>query len=69
MSENMYEPLNYKPVGNTPNAQVTKTCLPAGERPNKTPIFISGASDTRGVLAWLRASRPGGLTAQLKGEK
>jgi hypothetical protein len=33
------------PFGTTPNAQVTNT-LPAGERPNKTPIFISGVSDT-----------------------
>jgi len=43
--------------------------LPAGERPNKTPTFISGVSDTHSFLAWLRASCPGGLMAQLKGEK
>jgi hypothetical protein len=69
MSEDMSRPLSDKPDGTTSNAQVTNTCLPAGERPNKMPIFISGASDTRSFLAWLRASCPGGLTAQLKGEK
>jgi hypothetical protein len=35
----------------------------------ETPIFITGDSDTRSFLAWLRASCPCGLTAQLKGEK
>jgi hypothetical protein len=48
---------------------VANTCLPAGERPNKTPIFISGVRDTCAFLAWLQASCPGGLTAQLKAEK
>jgi len=33
---------------------VTNTCIPAGDRPNKTPIFISGVHDTRAFLAWLR---------------
>jgi hypothetical protein len=69
VSEEMSGPLSDKTDGTTPNAQVTKTCLPAGQRINKTPIFISGASDTLAFLAWLRASCPGGLTAQLKGEK
>jgi hypothetical protein len=64
----MSGPLSGKADGTTPHAQVTYTRLPAGELPNKTPIFITGASDTRTFLAWLRASRPGGLTAQLKGE-
>jgi hypothetical protein len=70
MSNDMSGPLSDKPEGTTPqHAQVTKPCLPAGQRPNKTPIFISGATDTRTFLFWLRASCPGGLTAQLKGEK
>ena len=43
------------------------TGLPAGERPNKI-IFITGARDARYFLAWLRASCPGVLTAQLNGE-
>jgi hypothetical protein len=68
MSEDMSGPLSEKPDGTTPNAQVTNTCLPAGKGPKKTPIFISGASDIRGFLAWLRSSCPGGLTAKLKGE-
>jgi hypothetical protein len=69
LPEDMAGPLSDKPDGTTPNAQVTNTCLPARERPNKTPIFISGANDTRGFLVWLQASCPGGLRAQLKGEK
>ena len=50
-------------------AHVANLCLPAGERPNKTPIFISGVGDTRDFLAWLRTSCPCDLTAQLKAEK
>jgi len=69
MSSDMSGPLSDKPDGTTPNAQVNNTCLSAGERPNKTPIFILGARDTRAFLAWLRGSCPGGLTAQLKAEK
>jgi hypothetical protein len=68
MSSDMSGPLSGKPVGNTPHAQVTNTCLPAGERPNKTPIFITDASDTHTFMAWLRVSCPGCLKAQLKGE-
>ena len=69
MSNDMSGPLSDKPDGTTPNAQVTNTCLSGGERPYKNPIFISGARDTRAFLAWLRASCPGGLKAQLKAEK
>jgi len=57
------------PDGATSNAQVANACLPAGQRPNKKPIFISGVSDTRAFLAWLRAYCPGGLMAQLKSER
>jgi hypothetical protein len=57
------------PVGTTKNAHVGNTCAPVGERPNKTPIFISGVVDTRAFLAWLLASCRCGLTAHLKGEK
>jgi len=69
MSSDMSGPLSDKPDGTTPNAQVASTCLPAGECPNKMPIFISGFSDTHAFLAWLWLSSPGSLTAQLKGEK
>jgi hypothetical protein len=43
------------PDGITIHAQVVNTTLPAGERPNKTPIFISGVRDALDFLAWLRA--------------
>jgi hypothetical protein len=66
MSTDMSGLLSDMPDGATLNAQVSNTCLPVGERPNKTPIFISGFRDTRAFLAWLRASSPGGVTAQLK---
>ena len=65
----MSGPLSGMPNGTTTNAQVANACLPAGQRPNKTPIFITGAKDTLAFLAWLRASCPGGLMAQLKSEK
>ena len=65
----MSAPLSGTPAGTTLNAQVATTCFPTGERPNKTPIFISGVSETRALLAYLRESCTRGLTAQLKGEK
>jgi hypothetical protein len=68
--EDMSGPLRGMPNGATTHAQVAATsAAPIGERPNKTPIFITGVGDTRAFLAWLRASCPGGLTAQLKDEK
>jgi len=69
MPNDMSGPLSGMPDGTTFNAQVANACLPAGQRPNKTPIFISGVSDTRAFLAWLRAPCPCGLMAQLKSEK
>ena len=69
MSSDMSGPLSDIPDGTTNHAQVSNTCLPAGQRPNNTPIFISGVRDTRNFLVWLRASCPGGLAAQLKAEK
>jgi hypothetical protein len=42
--------------------------VPAGQRQNKTPIFITGVFHTRGFLTSLRASCPYPLTAQLKAE-
>jgi len=69
MSNDMSGPLSDMPDGASSNAQVANACLPAGQRPNKSPIFISVFSDTRAFLAWLRASCPGGLMAQLKSEK
>ena len=69
MSQDMSGPLSGTPAGTTFNAKVANTCAPAGERPNKTPIFISCVSDTRAFLAWLPSSCPSGLAAQQKGEK
>jgi hypothetical protein len=63
MSSDMSGPLSGTPVGTTQNTHVANTCEPAGQRPNKTPIFISGVADTRAFLAWLRASCPSYLTA------
>jgi hypothetical protein len=56
MSSDMSGPLSDMPDGATTHAQVTNACLAAGERPNKTLIFITGVRDTRSFLAWLRAS-------------
>jgi len=69
MSSDMTRPKNGLPDGTTSKAQVANACPPARVRPNKTPIFISGISDTRSFLAWLRAFCPGGKVAQLKGEQ
>jgi hypothetical protein len=69
MSTDISGPLSGMPVGTTFDAHVAIPCLPAGKRPNKTPIFITGVGDTRAFLAWLRSSCPCDLTAQLKAEK
>ena len=69
MSSDTSGPVIDKPDGTTTHAQVTNACLPAGQRPNKPPTFISGVRDTCSFLAWLRAYCPGGLSTQLKAEK
>jgi len=69
ISNDMSGPLSRMPDGTTSNAHVAKACLLAGERPKKMTIFISGVSDTRSFLVWLRPSCPDGLVAPLKGEK
>jgi hypothetical protein len=56
MSNDMSGPLSDKPDGTTQHAQVANTCLPAGQRPNKAPIFITGVSEARTFQAWLRAA-------------
>jgi len=68
MSSDTYGPLNDTPDGTRTHTQLTNACLTAEENPNKTPIFSSGVRDTRAFLAWLRASCPGSLTAELKAE-
>jgi hypothetical protein len=64
MSDDMSGPLSGMPVGAT-----TTNSMPAGQRTNKTPIFITAVTDTRGFLTRLRASCPCPLTAQIKAEK
>ena len=51
MPSDMSGPLSDKPDGITSYAQVANDCLPAGERPNKRPILISGIRDTRAFLS------------------
>jgi hypothetical protein len=69
MSSDIFGPLSGTPIGTTENTHVASTCVTAGQRPNKTPIFISGVADTRAFLAWLRVSCPSDLTVQLKVEE
>ena len=69
ISNDMSGLLSNMPDSTIHNAQVTNACLPAGQRPNKTPIFISGFTDTRAFLACFREFCPGGMIAQLKSEK
>jgi len=69
MSNDKSGPLNGMPDVATFSAQVANACLPAGQCPNKTPIFISGVRENRAFLAWLRASCPSCLMEQLKSEK
>jgi hypothetical protein len=49
-------PLSGLPAGATiPNPSPTNPkAVNLGERRNRTPIYITGVSDTRGFLAWLR---------------
>jgi hypothetical protein len=66
----MSRPLCGMPDGATTNAQVaTSSVAPTGEQQNKTPIYVTGMTDTRGFLTWLWASCQSGLSAQMKGEK
>jgi hypothetical protein len=67
MSSDMSGTLSDMPDGTTPPAKMLKSCLSAEERPNKTPIFIIGASDTRAYLACMHKSCTSGLSGQLKG--
>jgi hypothetical protein len=69
MSNDVSGPLSGTPDGTTTIAHVATNCVPAGQRHNKTSIFITGVTDTMGFLAWLRASCPCSLTVQLKTEK
>ena len=69
MSFDMSGPMSGMPDDTTNNVQEANGSLPAGERTNKAPIFISEVNDNKAFLAWLRESCPSKLTAQLKAEK
>jgi hypothetical protein len=64
MSIDMSGPLSSIPAGTSEAGAV-----PLRERPNKTPVFVTGVTDTRGFLVWLRTLCPSSLSAQMKGEK
>ena len=49
------------PLSGNPDGTIAEACRPAGERPTKTIIFISGVSETLSSLACLWASCTGGL--------
>jgi len=42
---------------------------PHRQAAKQDPIYVTGVTDTRGFLTWLRASFQSGLSAQMKGEK
>jgi hypothetical protein len=66
----MSGPLCGKLDGITLSALVaTNSAALTGKRPNKAPIDVSGVTDTRGFLSWVRPSCQSGLSAQIKGEK
>jgi hypothetical protein len=65
MSTDMSGPLDGMPAGTTSTDKVALAC----KRPNKTPIFVSGVSDTRGSRTCLRTQCPNILSALLKAEK
>ena len=57
--EDMSGPLSSMPADTT-----SALAVPAEERPNRTPIFVTGVTDTRGILTWLRALCPSSLRRQ-----
>jgi hypothetical protein len=66
----MSGPLRGIQAGTTPDTPMeTTTIIPRGERHNKTPIYVTGVTNSRGFMAWLRESCPCGLSAQMKGER
>jgi hypothetical protein len=61
--------LSGTPDGTTTTAQLATNCGPAGQRRNKTPLFVTGVTETREFLTWFWSSCPCSLTAQFKAEK
>jgi len=65
----MSGPLCGKTGGTTVTAQVDpNSAVPAAERQNKTPIYVTGVTDTRGFLSWLRGTCQSGLSTHIKRE-
>ena len=62
--EDMSGPLGSMPAGTTPAQAV-----PAGEGPNKTPIFVHVVTETRDFLTWLRALCSSSPSAQVQSER
>jgi len=60
MSTDMFGPLSGMPVGATIDAHVASPCLPAGERPNKTPIFLQVLE--RPEPSWYGCGHPAPVT-------
>jgi hypothetical protein len=56
MSSDMPGHLSGTPDGISTDTQVTNTCLPAGQRPTKTPIFIAVHTNT--CFSWPGCGRP-----------
>jgi len=58
------------PVGTTSSTQVATNCVaPTVEQQNKTPIYVSGVTDTCGYLKWIWASRHSRISDQIKQER
>jgi hypothetical protein len=56
--------------GSTQNVQVAfNRAALLSERPNKTPIYVSGVTDTRNFLPWLTTLCPSSLSYQITGKK
>ena len=68
LSQDLPGPLSDTPAGTTSAVSKVAAPVPARQRRNRTPNFITGVTDTHGFLAWLWSRCPKGLTAQMKGE-
>ena len=56
------------PFGTTPTAAQADKVVPPGERKNKTPVYVTGVSNTWSFLRWLQGETGGNGTAQMRGE-
>ena len=56
------------PCGTTTTAAQADLVVPPGERKNKTPVYITGVSNTRSFLRWFQGKTGGNGTAQMRDE-